>query len=430
MCLKAIFNQDYKDFEVIIVDNKSTDATVAKAKAFNVKIVNIEEYLPGRALNIGISHSQGKFLCFLSGHCIPVDNSWLTNLMRNFNDEQAAGVYGRQEPMSSTSDVDKRDLLNLFGLDKKIQIRDSFFHNANSMIKRDIWEKVPFDEKVTNIEDRVWAAQVLKRGYKIIYEPEASVYHYHGVHQNNNPKRCYNVVKILESLSPRENKLDIQNMNVVALIPVKGNIQYLNDRPLIEYTIERCKQSKYVKRTFISTDNSQLAELTKTLGAEAPFLRPKELSSEFVDLEKVLQFSLESIEKLGIFPDILVVLEVTYPFRKKGLIDSMIEQLIEKGLDSVVPVKPEYRSCWINKDNHISRIDDGFMPRSVKEPLYLGTVGLACITHPVFIREGRRLGDKVGFVEIDDPCSSLEVRNTNDLELVEKIIPGWWKKNS
>lgn len=431
LCLKSVFNQDHKDFEVIIVDNNSNDMTLAKAKAFDVKILNIKEYLPGKALNLGIKASKGEFICCLSGHCIPVNNKWLSNLIRNFDNKKIAGVYGRQEPMASSSDFNKRDLLNLFGLDKKIQKKDSFYHNANSMIRRDVWERIPFDEQVTNIEDRVWAKNVLQKGYQIIYEPEASVYHYHGIHQDNDAQRCFNVVKILESLELKKiMKLDIENLNIVALIPVKGEIQYLNDRPLLEYTIESCKRSQFIKRIIVSTDNPELAKLAEDLGAEAPFLRKKELSQEFIDLEKVLQFSLDEIEKLNTIADILIILEVTYPFRQKGLLDNMIQQLIDKGLDSVIPVRKEYKSCWINKNNEIQRIDEGFIPRTLKEPLYVGLAGLGCVTHPVFIREGRRLGDKVGFVEVTDPYSSIEVRDKADLSLADKIIADWWEQNN
>ena len=42
-----------------------------------------------------------------------------------------------------TTDVDKRDLLTIFGLDKKIQVKDTFFHNANSAFRREIWKKIP-----------------------------------------------------------------------------------------------------------------------------------------------------------------------------------------------------------------------------------------------------------------------------------------------
>src|SRR3972149_4181520 len=87
--------------------------------------------------------------------------------------------YGGKDGLAFTQDADKRDLSIIFGLDRRVQRKDSFFHNANSMIRKSLWEEVPFDETVTNIEDRIWAEKMLQRGYRIVYEPEASGYHFH-----------------------------------------------------------------------------------------------------------------------------------------------------------------------------------------------------------------------------------------------------------
>ena len=82
-CLKSVFKQDYKNFEVIIVDNESTDRTIIKANEFPVKIVKIKDFFPGKAINDGIRASSGDFIVCLSGHCIPVDNQWLGNLIKD-----------------------------------------------------------------------------------------------------------------------------------------------------------------------------------------------------------------------------------------------------------------------------------------------------------------------------------------------------------
>ena len=97
----------------------------------------------------------------LSAHCIPQRADWLSRLHANMAKADVAGVYGRQLPMAYSTPQDKRDLLNTFGLDHRVQVKDTFFHNANSMIRRDLWQQHPFDETVTNIEDRVWAERVL-----------------------------------------------------------------------------------------------------------------------------------------------------------------------------------------------------------------------------------------------------------------------------
>lgn len=128
-CLRTLLNQDFKDFEIILVDNESTDHTVQVAKRFPVsKIVNISKFKPGLAINEGIRASSGKFIVCLSAHCIPKKTDWLTTLRKNFDEnDNFAAVYGRQLPLSFTDPVDKRDLLIVFGQDRRIQIKDYFF---------------------------------------------------------------------------------------------------------------------------------------------------------------------------------------------------------------------------------------------------------------------------------------------------------------
>lgn len=428
-CLREVFNQDYKDFEVIIVDSESSDKTLQKARQFNIaKIITCNDYLPGKALNMGIKESKGKAIVSLSGHCIPTDEKWLSNLYRNLSSPDIAGVYGRQEPMTFTPPSDKRDLTLVFGLDKKIQVKDSFFHNANSMIRRDIWDLVKFDEKVTNIEDRVWAQRVLQKGFKIIYEPEASVYHYHGIHQDGNPERCANVVRILEDLNRPHNykSIEVEKLNIVALIPVKGPIQYLNSKPLISYTIQRAVESNFIKKVIVSTDDKELAQLATSLGADAPFTRDRYFSKEYIDIVKVLQYTLQKLEEVMIYPDLIVSLEVTFPFRPKGLLDDMILQLAKGGFDTVIAAKRENKSIWKEKDGRILQIENGITPRHLKEPSYIGLKGVGCITYPEFIRSGELFGAKIGIYEVNNPFVHLEVREPADFAIVSTFIDRWF----
>jgi GT2 family glycosyltransferase len=77
------------------------------------------------------------------------------------------------------------------------------FHNANSMIRRSVWMAVPFDEEISGVEDRDWARKVLARGYQIVYEPLASVYHHHGIHQGLDPDRAERVVRVIQMIGDR-----------------------------------------------------------------------------------------------------------------------------------------------------------------------------------------------------------------------------------
>lgn len=199
-CLLAITNQDYHEVEIIVVDHDSQDKTLDIARQFDCRILTVgkDEFSFGRALNMGAQEAGGEFVAALSAHCIPLNDKWLKKLQAGFSDERIAAVYGRQEPLPGSDIFDKRDLWTTFGQEKRVQTKDYFFHNANSMIKRSIWEKIRFDESLSGVEDREWARRVIGQGYKIVYEPLASVYHHHGIHQGRDVERCKRVVKVIE----------------------------------------------------------------------------------------------------------------------------------------------------------------------------------------------------------------------------------------
>ena len=424
-CLEGIFKQIYQDFEVILVDNSSTDRTLEKAARFPIsKVITIDQFLPGRAINMGIRQSRGDFVVCISAHCIPVNEHWLDKLLQNFDDAGIAGVYGRQEPMSFTSDVDKRDLINLFGLDKRIQKKDPFFHNANSMIRRDVWEKYPFDEKATNIEDRIWAKTVLAAGYQIAYEPDASVYHYHGINQGRDLARAKSVVRILEQIHPITRKTPINTLQVTAIIPVRGELKRLKGKPLLARAIQSAKASEFVSQVVVASDNVAHLELAEEMGAET-VLRPPDLSADYIGLEQVYRFIVERISKDSEMPDVLVLLEEIYPFRPHGLIDSMVEMILNDNYDSIIAAHTQFDLLWQKQESGFVQIDAGAVPSHYKEPVYVGSIGLAAVTHPTVILQGSRLGSKVGLVEVQDPFSHIKVSREIDLVVAEALEGEW-----
>ena len=359
-CLRSVFKQTYKNIEVIIVDNESIDRTVKKAKEYPVKIISIDKFIPGKAINDGVRASSGEYIVCLSGHCVPVNDKWLESLVKELDQDNVAGIYGRQEPLSFTSDLDKRDLLTVFGLDKKIQVKDTFFHNANSAFRREIWSKFPFDEEVTNIEDRVWGEKVIKHGFNIIYEPKASVYHWHGIHQDLNSERASNIVKILEKLDNFKLKGQYQTpeeLKILAVIPVKGKMLMLNNTPLIEHTILSAKKSKFITDIVVATDNKDVSKYAEGRSIESPFIRPDSLSEDYIDIFDVVKYVLDYYEEINRQYDLVVLLEEIYPFREDEVIDAMINQLVMDGLDTIVAGQTEKRSIWLTSGNETKLLE-------------------------------------------------------------------------
>lgn len=427
-CLEAIAGQTRMDHEVILVDNNSTDKTVIKAMQYGVTLVTVDRFRPGDAINRGIEAAQGDILVCLSGHCIPVNEHWLENLVRGLSDDSVAGVYGRQEPLAFTSDLDKRDLLITFGVDPRVQIKDSFFHNANSAFRRSTWQRFPFDEDVPNIEDRLWASRVQNAGFKILYEPEASVYHHHGIHHERDAARCTSIIRILESFGSEqtrtlENKLDADRLNIIAVIPVRSEgLRCVAKKPLYEYAIEHARASSLIKTVALSTDSEAIAERASAVGADLILMRSANESRFDVILEILMQSSLSTLEEQGIIPDALMMIEPTYPFRQPDLLDQLIRKFVEGGFDTVIPAREEYNSCWMEEEGMYRRVDSGHIARQFKQPFFTGLKGLGCVASPATVRQGEIFGENVGLFQLDATLPMLEVRSDADVAVVETIL--------
>jgi len=169
-CLSAVLKQKIRQkFEIIIVDSESTDSTLEIikeiAKKFPVKIIGIrkKDFSYGRALNVGCATAKGKYLISLSAHAIPLNKNWLKNLIQNFKYSKIAGVYGKQVPAENCNPLTKRQMLAHWKDDKKIQSKDSFFSNANSAIRKDIWKENKFNESLMASEDHEWAKRVQEK---------------------------------------------------------------------------------------------------------------------------------------------------------------------------------------------------------------------------------------------------------------------------
>lgn len=437
-CLRRIQAQTVKDIEVVLVDNQSSDRTVERAKQAcpSLKVITIDDYRPGRAINAGIRASNGEYIAILSAHCLPVNDNWLETLVADCKDKAVAGVYGRQIPTSYSTAQDKRDLIVTFGLDKRIQKKDIFFHNANSLIRRAVWEQYPFDEEVGNIEDRVWAKQVINAGHVLIYEPEAAVYHYHGIYQNNDERRVEGAVRVMEILEQAQPAGDGQPVNpaaleIAAIIPVRRGSVVDSNEELIHKSIEAAKASSYIDRIILATDDKNIAKQAKDWGAEAPFVRPAELSAKGVRSDEVLRYSLEQLEADSYYPDLIVPLEVTYPFRPAGLLDKLIQRLMEFGLDTAIAAHSEHRPYWPKDAEGLVLAEEYAQARQERTPLYVGLLSLGCVTYAEFVRQGSRLGKRIGIYEVDDPFAAIEIREPKDLallDLLNDIVPKWRAK--
>jgi N-acylneuraminate cytidylyltransferase/CMP-N,N'-diacetyllegionaminic acid synthase len=221
----------------------------------------------------------------------------------------------------------------------------------------------------------------------------------------------------------------MDKLSIVSIIPIKGAVNNFGGRPLLEYTLKRSVGSKYINYTVVTSDNIDTLSLASRLGADFVLKRPPELSKEYIEITEVLKFAIDNLESKGLIPDIIVYMSITHPFREKELVDSMIKQLVVDHYDSILPVIAEYKSIWIRQNSRIQRIDQGFVPSKLKDPVYIGISGLGTVSYADVIKKGDRLGQRVELFELKDSISAIDVGKKDGFEIGNMIIDKWWKEN-
>lgn len=180
--LDGLSQQIYRDFEVVVVDSGSFDHTreIARRRADRLVCIESDDFTFGHSLNVGVRNSVGRYIGIVSAHVLPADPHWLEQLLSPLDAAGTAMVYGRQAGRSDSKLSESLDFERTFGaLPKVLKPPDFFANNANSAVRRDLWEAHPFDESLPGLEDVEWAKYWMERGYDVVYAPEGCIYHIH-----------------------------------------------------------------------------------------------------------------------------------------------------------------------------------------------------------------------------------------------------------
>lgn len=139
-----------------------------------------------------------------------------------------------------------------------------------------------------------------------------------------------------------------KNKKILGIITARGgskgiprkNIKELCGKPLIAYTIEAAKKSAYLTRCVVSTDDNEIAEISKRYGADVLFMRPTELAQDDSTSIQVVQHALKKLEDdFGEEYDFVMILQPTSPLRTSEDIDESIKIAVDTDADSVMSMK-------------------------------------------------------------------------------------------
>ncbi len=188
--LAALRAQDFQDFEVIVVDNESTDGTAELAEKSGCTIVTIkrEEFNFPRSMNLGALNATGDILIFVVGHALPFRKNWISCAVEHLADPKVAGVFS---PVIPNKGCSLAEMAFYYPGYIQAMIRGPYrvrrtgmgvFGATNIALPRALWLEHGFDERYgLGGEDGQWASWAMGLGYDLVCDHRFSVRHSHGL---------------------------------------------------------------------------------------------------------------------------------------------------------------------------------------------------------------------------------------------------------
>lgn len=225
-------------------------------------------------------------------------------------------------------------------------------------------------------------------------------------------------------------------LKVLGIIPARGgskgvprkNIKVLGDKPLISYTIEIAKAAPSISTLIVSTDDNEIAKVARKYGAEIPFLRPEELSTDTTPMVSVLKHVISFYAQKEEIFDAICLLQPTTPFRTVEDIENCVDIMTKTNADTVITtvrVPDVFNPYWVytQKGETLSLSVAGeTKPRRQDLPLAFGRAGSVYLMKPDNVMKNNSLyGNKIMGYEIPHE-RNINIDTLSDWEKAECFL--------
>ncbi len=216
----------------------------------------------------------------------------------------------------------------------------------------------------------------------------------------------------------------------LAIVPARGgskrlankNCLLLDEKPLISYSIDAAKQSKYIDEIIVSTDSEIIAGIAKEMDISVPFLRPDEISQDTSSQIDVVMHTINFLSDVKKEYDYIILLQPTSPFRSGKHIDESIHLLAEEKAQAIVSVcKMEHSPLWCNTLGENNSMDDFLQDNIINkqsqelDSYYNLNGAIYIIETKTFIKEKKFFLKKNIYAYIMNKISSIDIDDEYDL---------------
>ena len=433
--IKSVLNQTFKNIEILIVDDGSTDNSRKILAEFrnkkNIRFIFQRNIGLNKSINIATKAAKGRFVLRLDADDYLDENAILLLYNKISKSEDIGLVYSDYYFINKNNEITKyvKDVDFFENL-------KSFYqppHGACSLIRKSFLEEVNFYDKRFKRQDGVdiWFKFINKFKVKKINLP-LFYYRQHSTSLSSNKTKIFQTRnKILRKFV----KTDIKKINKVLIIPARSTVDIKNNlalakignKNLISLTLEGAIKAKIFDKIIVTTRDKNIAKfLVKNYRKKIKIhKRPGIIQFENTEYN---QSVISAIEKYCIKkPDVIVISHINYPFKKPFYYEKIINALIAHKADRILTLSESFENnLYKLKKNNFVQINDNDkgLLKLEKKSIFIETGGLTCFVYKKyknFIKNRNKSKIKSNYMLIDKK-SAFGINSEIDLLIANKVI--------
>lgn len=445
-CLESALEQTYDDYEVVAVDDGSTDETPRILDEFaadypeKLKTIRLGgEGLPA-ASNAGIKAADGEYIIrldaddFFDENIITVEAEYLDS------NPGVDLVYPDYYTIDGSGEI--IDHVRNMRVGDEVKLLNRSPLAAGAMYRKSAWEAIGgYTEDLNYQEDYdFWIRFINGFTVRNVNLP-LMYYRQHDDNMSDNLHGRLNARRRVKRQFVDVNlAAKLADVEVLGIIPARAEqrfdspdsahgtvttplaLQEVSGRPLIEYTIREALTAERLDRILVSTENEEIAALSRELGADVPYLRDPSLSEREVLLDEVMERTLERLAQAeGYEPDLVVLMQYVSPLKTAAIIDEVVDSWMMFSVDSVITVAKNNKFLWQPGAYGLEPMYDERLLREKRETLYQETGAIYGFSPDVIFEHGQITGGNVGHVTMQHH-RSIHVDSWFELKMCEMIL--------
>lgn len=427
--IESVLNQTLQNFEIIIIDDGSTDNSKDVIKDFEKhdQISVIYQQNKGLTIsnNIAISVAKGKYITRLDADDY-LDPNALYLLFNEFEkDEELGMAFGDWYEVDEFNNV--TSIQRRHDFDKNVSVLDQPAHGACTMFKLSYLKELQgYDESLTRQDGyELWFRFIKKYKIKSINIP-IFYYRKHGDNLTSDERKLLNTrAEILE----KHGKGKEGEEDILSIVPIRGSdidlrsqpFTKINDDSLIDYTLRELLQVNRIRHIIVSTPDKEVIAYVENKYKNQRIIcqyRDPSLARINSNLANTLKYTLsqyKDIDKIDSF----FISTIETPFKRKELLESAINIKNIFDVDTVVGVIPNKDMLFKHNGKGLIMLNSNqSLLRLEREQIHSYVTGYTLCSLKSFIETNQIISGKIGHISIDQK-SAFIVKSKLDIEIAE-----------